>query len=168
MFFEGDTLLIYYPNSNSGIKIPTIQGKVTLPVFQLAINAGTEDAGLVATGYELTTTSVSGDSIIVMWAPPKFARTVLGGLTAVYIHDSLMSIIATNSGGDTVLQQTYSEWVVHRGRLFPCRVSSTNSTYETEVTESIVFENVVLGSKLPPEAETLTIPLDANIITIDL
>ncbi len=168
MFFEGDTLLIYYPNSNSGLKIVSIQGETTLPVFQLAINASTEDAGLVAAGYELATTSVSGDSVTAVWAPPRLARTVLGDLTAVYIQDSLTSIVAKNSGGDTVLVQSYSEWVVCKGMLFPCRVSSTNSTSETKVTESIVFENVVLGSELPPEAEALAIPLDANIVTLDL
>ena len=168
MLFEGDTLYIYYPDNNSGLKIPSIQGEATLPIFQLAINASTEDAGLVEVGYALTSTSVFGDSIMAVWAPPEATRSVLGDLTAVYIQDSLISIVSTNPNGDTVLQQTYSEWVAYKGRLFPCRVNSTNSTTETDVTESIIFNNVILGTELPPEAEILTIPLDAKMTTLEL
>ena len=168
MFFEGDTLKIYYPNTNSGLRIPTITGKVTLPVFQLAVNAGTEDAGLVEAGYQLKATTVSGDSIIAVWASPEIARNVLGDLTSVYIQDSLMSIVGTNADGDIILQQSYSDWVVHKGRLFPCRVISRNTGGDIELTESIIFENVIMGSELPSEAKKMMIPNDADMMTLDL
>jgi hypothetical protein len=166
MIFERDTLVIYYPDRRIGIRIPSVQGDVSLPIFQLAINATSFDVGLSAAGYQLSNTVVSGDSIRTTWAPPSAAKALLGNLTAIYIRDSLKSIIGTNAKGATVLTQTYSRWLSVKGRLFPCSVNSVNRSGEVEAVESIVFENVVLGTRLPPEADSLSIPADAEITTI--
>ncbi len=168
MIFEGDTLYIYYPSTNSGMKIPSIKGEVTLPIFQLAVNASTEDAGLADAGYKLEKTSVSGDSIIAEWAPPEAARSILGDLTSVYIQDSLISIASTNPKGENVLQQTYTHWIANKGRFFPCRVKSTNTASDVVVIESIEFSDVILSSELPPEADEILIPPDAVMTTIEM
>jgi len=167
MFFEGDTLTIYYPEENSGLKIPSMQGDVSLPIFQLAINASTDNVGLTQIGYELLNTSAIGDSIIAVWAPPEETRKVLGNLTSVYIRDSLKSIVAVKANGDTILEQTYSHYVSDKGRLFPCRVRSVNIAKNSKSIESVVFEDVILGTELPEEAKTLSIPQDADLTTVE-
>lgn len=167
MFYERDTLTIYYPGDNNGMKIPSISGEVSLPIFQLAINASLEDMGLTTIGYTLLGTAVSGDSIVTVWSPPPAAKSVLGNLTATYIRDSLMSITSTNHKGDTVLEQTYSNWVSSLGQLFPCRITSVNKSGKTAVTESIIFGDVVLSTALPEAVNSLSIPADADISTFE-
>jgi len=166
MIFEGDTLTIYYPNENSGIKIPSMQGNVSLPIFQLAINASTDNIGLTEIGYELLKTSVVGDSVIAIWAPPVETRKVMGNLTSIYIRDSLKSLVSVKANGDTVLEQTYSDYISEKGRIFPCRIRSVNIDQDLTAIQSVIFEDVILGTELPEEAKVLIIPEDADLTTV--
>ena len=166
MIFEGDTLTIYYPKDNSGIKIPSIQGNVSLPIFQLAINAGTDNIGLTEIGYGLLKTSVVGDSIIAIWSPPEETKKIMGNLTSIYIRDSLKSLVSVKANGDTVLEQTYSDYISEKGRIFPCRIHSVNIDKDLTAIQSIIFKDVILGTELPEEAKALIIPEDADLTTV--
>lgn len=165
MVFAGDTLLIYYPEENSGLKIPSLQGNVSLPIFQLATNAGKEDLGLSAAGFELLESQMSGDTLVAIWQPPASTRKVLGNFKATFVRDSVMLVIGLTPDGRVISRQEYSDYVRFEGQLFARFVTVTQYSDQGETRETIRFTNVVFDAEGPTDIAEFSLPQDA-VITI--
>jgi len=165
MVFAGDTLLIYYPEENTGLKIPSLQGKVSLPIFQLVINAGKEDLGLSAAGFELQESQMSGDTLVAVWQPPAATRKVLGNFKATFVRDSVVSVVGLTPDGRETSRQEFSDYVRYEGQLFPRSVTVTQYGGEGETKETIRFAGVVFDAEAAADMERFSLPPDV-VITI--
>lgn len=168
MIFKGDTLTIYYPVENEIIKMPSRSGEVTLPIFQLIINSGLEDLGLVQVGYSLKKTDLDGEKITATWEPPTAAQKVLGELIATYVRDSLISIVAYNPKNKVVSRQIYSNYLASKGKIFPRDLKVTRYGKTTDsVFESISLENVVFDIEIPEELLNPAMPDSVKTTVIE-
>lgn len=167
MIFKGDTLSIFYPDENKLIKIPSRGGEVTLPIFQLIINTSLEDLGLVAAGYTLNDTRLENDKITAVWKPPSTADKILGDLIATYLHDSLISIVAYNPKGKIVSQQTYSDYLISEGMLFPGHLEVTTYGKTDSVFEAIHLENIIFDIDIEDQLLNPIIPDSVENTTVE-
>ncbi len=167
MIFKGDTLSIFYPVENKLIKMPSRNGEVTLPIFQLLINTDREDLGLVEAGYTLQETKVEGEKITAVWRPPEATKKILGDLIATYMHDSLISIVAFDPNDKIVSRQIFSEYIANDGKLFPTKLEVTKYNKIDSAFEAIHLEDVAFGAEIPEESLNPAIPDSVETTTIE-
>jgi hypothetical protein len=169
MVFRKDTLVIYYPETQSGFRIPSIQGDVALPAFQLLVNATKEDVGLVALGYELIDYRKQHDTLVAIWHPRQLSnRPALADMEVLYVDSEVRQLsIRGRDGGSTLIE--YSGFVNLGSVRFPRRVTMTRSELDGQhYMEAMTLGEIDSSCEFAAGVSNPIIPKDADIELIEL
>lgn len=157
MKFEGETLVIYYPDEQKGFRILS-QYPFTLPFFQTFVGMVKEGFGLADIGYTLNRNETRGETLVTVWAPPEKTKNVLGNIIVGMVEDRIAFTEMLNAKGKKIARATYADCFSYNGHFFPLTVSSTQWLAKETTSEEISYREPQFDVELPEEVTGFQIP----------
>lgn len=166
MIFEGNEMIIYYPDENRGFQIIS-QNPISLPFFQVFVGVAREDYGLTDVGYVFSNHEKRGDTLLSYWNPPKSLSKRLGKFILMHISNKLVYTELKKADGIILSKSFYSDHINYGATYFPLKISTIQYTKTDSTVEKIAYSNPQFNIPLPREVVNFKIPLDAEMKKVE-
>jgi len=160
MVFEGNTLLIFYPNSNQAFKIES-RNPFILPFFQFLLDLTKEDFGLSARGFRLSRYEKQRQRLISHWTPPKELIQIIGEVVLTHQNDALLNVQTKDPKGIICSDIVFDNHVSFQGVSFPLQIRITTHEKDSSSQEAIVFRDLEFNQSIPADILNFAVPAGA-------
>lgn len=166
MFFDSNTVLVYYPEDSLAFKfISPYPG--TFSFFEAFLNVMKEDFGVCDRGYVLKKHQIKNDTLTTYWDPPYSLSKTIGVLKLVYIDNKIISSELEKESGALLLKSNYEKHFHYGEYYFPQEIRTELFTDNDTILEEIIYKNPIFNDSLPEEIAKFKIPEKIEIEEIE-
>ena len=167
MFLKGNELTIYYPDDKKAFKIIT-KTLMTLPFFQIFLGAVQEDFGLSQMGYKLVKSEKKGDTLVMIWKPPKALEKFVGKYKVTYKNGRLFSAESTGVKTGKKVQLFFANYFKFKNFSFPGKISKKVLDKDGNIVqlETVTYRNFKIDNPFPNSVADFKVPSDIKIRTV--
>lgn len=161
MFIEKNITTIYYPDSNEGFELESVN-PVILPLVTGMLAAIREDYGLSIMGFEMFDQNIDGDTLITYWSHP-LAQEKAGIHIVKNYMDKLYSAEYQAADSISKVITFFKEYIDIEDLLLPTVIESQSESLSGFVEEKVILSKLKLNSKIQNEIKLFTIPESAKM-----